>query len=301
MGSEQLVISTFNQSFKKYMYDELVVGKLACTEFKSGINMGDEIDILMPGTVNLFPYDGGDLPEAEEADTTTTKVRIDKGKAVHFQITKTKQMQIDNAPDIRQKVNLAKDYSLDGVKKFASCVDKAYASLYTRAGHKLDDGGSAIKLTPQIGKEIFAYMQAEFQRGDRDEHTNWIDGQMISIIPPEVAFYLGLLEDLKYVESGHKQIEKGYVGNRSGWDILVSNNIASPSAGVFFPLFGIRGKTLAGGVSKDLNMTNYVPEKNFNTRYKGFSVYGTGAPRADFFGTVKVESPLVLPSLSKAS
>lgn len=301
MGSEQLIISTFNQSFKKYLYNELVLGKLAHTEFRSGINKGDEIDILMPGSVTLHDYDGGDLPEAEEAETTLVKIRIDRGKAVHFELKKAKQQQIDNAPNLKQKVALAKDYSMDGVKKFSACVDKSYGKLYTRAGHYVSDGSGAIAITPQLTKEIFSYMQAEFLRGDDENHTNWVDGQMLAIIPPEMAMYVGLIDDLKYVESGHKQMEKGYIGNHYGWDVLVSNNVATPEQGIYYPMFGIRGKTLAGGVSKELNMTHYVPEKNFNIRYKGFSVYGVGAPRADYLGTAKISAPLVLPSLKKTA
>ena len=294
MSIQQYIISTFNQSFKKYFYDELVIGKLAHSEFKNGVNKGDEVDVIMPATVSLFDYDGGDLPNAEKVTNSTTKVRIDKGKAVHFEIEKLKEEQIKNAPDIKQKVELAKEYSTDGIKQFAAAVDCAYADLYTRAGHYVDDNGEAIALDPTIAKDLLAFMQAKFQRGDGKGHTNWIDGQMVCVIPPEYQFYLGKLDELKYTESGKGEIAKGYIGNLCGWEILVSNNIAQPEAGVFYPLFGIKNKTLAGGVSADLNMTHYVPEKNFNTRYKGYGLYGVGAPRADFLGTAKIAAPLTL-------
>ena len=93
-------------------------------------------------------------------------------------------------------------------------------------------------------------------------------------------------------ESGKSEIRKGYIGNLCGWEILVSNNIAQPEDGVFYPLFGVKDKTLAGGISSDLNTTFYTPEKNFNTCYKGYGLYGVGAPRADMLGTVKVSAPL---------
>ena len=87
-------------------------------------------------------------------------------------------------------------------------------------------------------------------------------------------------------------------------DIVVSNNIASVTEDddsiTYYPLFGIKGKTLAGGISKNLNMKNYMPEKNFNTRYKGYGLYGVGAPRADFLGTVKITAPLALSSRAAA-
>ena len=298
MSVDQLITGTFEACFSKYFYDETVVGKLAHSEFKSGVNKGDEVDVFMPPQVTLFDYAGGDLPDAEEVTNSATKIRIDRGKAVHFEVDEIKKKVIENAKDLGQKVKLAKEYSSDAVKQFAATVDTAYANLYTRAGHYVDDQGSAITLTAELAKEILAYMQAEFKRGDNQGHTNWVDGQMIAIVPPEFQFYLGKLQDYVYVESGHKKLEKGFIGKLSGWDILVSNNIAQPESGVFYPLFGIRGKTLAGGVSSNLNMKHYQPEKNFNTRYKGYALYGVGAPRADFLGTAKISAPLQLTTSS---
>lgn len=296
MSVEQLILGTFNRSFDKYFYDELVIGRLAHTEFKNGINKGDEVDVKMPALISLFDYDGGTLPDAEIATSSSTKVRIDRGKAFHFEIEEIKKKQIENAPDMKQKVELAKEYSSDGVKQFAAGVDSAYGQLYTRAGYYLDDSGSAITLTAQKAKDILAYMAAKFQRGDGLGHNSWVDGKMIAIVPPEYEFYLGKLDIYGNVESGHRKLEKGYIGKLCGWEIYTSNNIAGVDDGNggvnYYPLFGIEGKTLAGGVSSNLNTMHYMPEKSFNTCYKGYGLFGVGAPRADFLGTVKIAAPL---------
>ena len=294
MSIEQFITGTFEECFKKYLYNELVIGKLAHSEFKNGVQKGDEVDVVMPGMINMFNYTGGDLPDAELATTSTTKVRIDKGKGFHFEIDELKQKEIKSAKEKDKQVNLVKDYSMDATKQFAAAVDASYANLYTRAGHYLDNNGSAITLTANNAKDILAYMQAKFKRGDGKGHTNWVDGQMIAIVPPEYQFYLGKLEMYENVESGHRKLEKGFIGRLSGWDILVSNNVASPESNVYYPLFGVRSKTLAGGISSDLNTQSYVPEKSFNTCYKGYGLYGVGAPRADFLGTVKISAPLAL-------
>lgn len=299
MSVKQLIIGTFNQTFKKYYYDELVVGKLAHSEFKNGVNKGDEVDVLMPGTVQLFDFDGeGDLPDAEKVTNSATKIRIDRGKAFHFELKEIEEKTIENAPSMKQKVDLIKEYSSDAVKQFAATVDKAYADLYTRAGYIVDNSGAGITLDADYAREILALMRTKFQRGDGMGHNNWIDGKMVAIVPPEYEFYLGKLQMYEEVESGHRKIEKGFIGRLEGWDILVSNNIASYVDGnsktVYQPLFGIRGKTLAGGVSSNLNTKHYEPEKNFNTRYKGYGLYGVGAPRADFLGTAKIIAPATL-------
>lgn len=295
MNDEQLMIQTFCQSYNKYLYDKTVIGKLAHQAFKDNLKKGTEVDILMPAMVQLFDYTGGDLQDAQEAGTSHAKIRIDKGKAFHFFIDEVKKQEIADAPDLEQKIKLAKEYCDDAIEQFAACVDTAYGELWANAGHYLaGSADAAITLTAQNAKDIFAYMQAEFQRGDEKGHTNWVDGQMLAIVPPEYQFYLGKLDDLKYVETGHKKMEKGFIGMLSGWKILVSNNIHRDAGDkdVHYPLFGIAGKTLAGGVQKKLTVKTYEPDKNFNTAYKGYALYGVGAPRADFLGTVKVKAPL---------
>lgn len=311
MSTKQLIIGTFNQAFKKYMYDELVVGKLAHTEFKNGINKGDEVDVLMPASVTMFDYDGGDLPNAEIVTNSVAKVRIDRGRAFHFKTKEIEEKAIENAPSLKQKVDLAKEYSSDAIKQFAAGVDIAYAGLFTRAGYKVDNGdvpsgtaGKGIDLDPDYAREILSLMRTKFQRGDNAGHNNWVDGKMIAIVPPEFEFYLGKLQMYEEVESGHRKIEKGFIGRLEGWDILVSNNIASyidtnnSNKKTFAPLFGVRGKTLAGGVSSNLNTKAYEPEANFDTAYKGYGLFGVGAPRADLLGTALICAPTGLSTRS---
>ena len=295
MSIEQFIKNTIDTHYNKYLYNELVIGKLAHSEFKTGVKKGDEVDVVMPAMVTLSDFDGSELKDPEIATTSTTKVKINKGKSFHFEIEEVKQRQIQNAKTNEEKLRLATEYAQDATKQFSAGVDSAYANLYTRAGHYLtNNDGSAITLDADYAKEILAYMQAEFQRGDGKGHTNWVDGSMVCVVPPEYQFYLGKLDDLKYVESGHKKMEKGFIGRLSGWDILVSNNIAQPENGVFYPLFGYRGKTLAGGISSELNTMTYIPDKKFNTCYKGYGLFGVGAPRADWLGTVKISAPLKL-------
>ena len=293
-GTKQMIVNAFNKAFDKHFYDELVIGQLAHLEAKPDVNKGDEVNITMPSIVSLFDYDGGDLPTAETATVSICKVKLDRGKAFHFELSEMEEKMLGSCTNEKEASGIAKDYCDDAIKQFAAAVDSAYANLYTRAGHYLDNDGAAITLSAQNAKDIFAYMQAKFQRGDGKGHTNWIDGNMVCVIPPEYQFYLGKLDELKYTPEGKKEIEKGFIGELCGWKILVSNNIAQPQTGVFYPLFGVKGKTLAGGISSNLNTTYYVPEKNFNTCYKGYGLYGVGAPRADFLGTVKVSAQLAL-------
>lgn len=297
MSVDQLIKGSINKGFRKYFYDETVVGKLAHTEFKNAVHKGDEVDVIMPITGTMFDYDFGELPEAEKLESSATKIRLDRAKGFHFEVSEKAKQEIEGAlkADNKEKLQeLVTSYREDVVKQFASAVDSAYANLYTRAGHYVDDNGEAIAIDPTIAKDLFAYMQAKFQRGDKKGHNSWVDGKMIAIVPPEYQFYLGKMDEIKYTESGHRKIEKGFIGRLAGWDILVSNNVAQPEDGVFYPLFGIRGGTLAGGVANDMHVESYVPDKKFDTCYKGYGLYGVGAPRVDLLGTAKISAPLTL-------
>lgn len=291
MAIEQAIELAFTKAFKKYVYNEMVIGQLAVTETKKAAKFNDEVDVLMPAVVNMVDYAGGDLADAERVETSTAKVRIDRGKAVHFGLDRIKEDYLRNTTGEKQ-AELIKEYTNDAIKQFAAAVDTAYGELYTRAGHYLDNSGSAIVLDATNAKDILAYMQAKFKRGDGKGHTAWVDGEMICVLPPEYQFFLGKTDYVKYTESGNKEIRKGLIGHLCGWEILISNNIAADADGNLYPLFGRRGKTLAGGISADLNMQHYVPEKSFDTNYKGYGLYGVGAPRADLLGAVKVSATM---------
>ena len=168
MAIEQLIKGAFSKAFNKYIYDELVIGKMAHTELKTGAEMGDEVDVIMPGMVTTFDYDGGDLPNAEEVTSAATKIKIDRGMGVHFKLKKIEEDVIKNAKSDAAQVELIKNYTNDSIKQFAAKVDKAYGALYTRAGHYVDNSGNAITLTVKLANEILAYMEAKFQKGDEN-------------------------------------------------------------------------------------------------------------------------------------
>lgn len=61
--------------------------------------------------------------------------------------------------------------------------------------HYLDDNGKAIKLTTSVARDIFAYMQAKFQRGDGKGHTDWVDNQMFAVFNKQYEYYLKSWQD----------------------------------------------------------------------------------------------------------
>ena len=119
--TKQMIVNAFTKAFNKHFYNELVIGKLAHSEMKDHINKGDEVDVTMPGLVTLFDYDGGDLPTAEAATVSTCKVKIDRGKAFHFELSEMEEQMMQRSSDNPEsQVELAKDYTNDAIKQFAA-------------------------------------------------------------------------------------------------------------------------------------------------------------------------------------
>ena len=91
MAREQFIKNTIDTHFNKYFYDELVIGKLAHSNFKTGVKKGDEVDVVMPSLVTLSDFDGSELANPEMAETSIAKVKINKGKSFHFEIDEVKK------------------------------------------------------------------------------------------------------------------------------------------------------------------------------------------------------------------
>ena len=45
--TKQAIVDAFTKAFDKHFYNELVIGKLAHSEFKDNVNKGDEVNITM--------------------------------------------------------------------------------------------------------------------------------------------------------------------------------------------------------------------------------------------------------------
>lgn len=288
-ANNQLLISTFNKSFEKYTYDELVIGKLGKTDFQTIKKKGSQINVVMPVEVTIHTgYTGGQIATLEKVDTSIAKVFADQGYDFNFGVDDTQWEEIENCPTTESKVEKIKQYSASAYKKVAALIDKAYGQLYHRAGLYLDNSGSAISLSQDNACKILAWMATKFQRGDNNGHTAWVDGQMMAILPPEFTFYLKQTALWKETEKGIGILEKGQIGRLYGWDIYESNNIAQDASQYYYPLFGQKGQVLAGGASKNPSTEHYRPDDYFRDCYKGYGYYGVGAPRADLLGTAKV-------------
>lgn len=289
MSVEVLIPTVFSKSFEKNLQNELVLDKLSATKYAEKLKKGDELDVQLPGQVTMSDWDGGDLPEVEKVEASTVKIKVNKGKAINFEIEEAKAEQIDGASK-EQAIELSDEYSRDGIQQFAEEVDKSIGNLYPLASIYVEGkDGAAINFTENNIKRLFSVMKAKFQR-----EKAWKSGKMGAFLPPELSALTNQVKELMNTESGKKQVEKGFVGKLGGWTIYESNNIASDAEGNFYPLFGVLGETTASVKQKKIKLVSYMREKSLNKAFKGAGVYGTGCARPDKLGTVKAKVNLDL-------
>ena len=292
---EQLICTQYSKDFEKNFENSLVIGKLAAKKYEEGMSFGDEKDVIMPGRVTLSDWDGGDLNTAEKVKSSVVKVKVDQGKQVNFEIEHAKAVQMANAGDSNAQAKLASEYTSDAVYQFRDAIDAALGKLYPFAGYVIDDGsGGAVSITSNNALSLLAYMKSKFSRGHNG--SAWQNGKMIAVLPPElIAIMLGMTM-LQYTESQVKDVQSGMVLEKAGWKIYESNNIYSPSTGVFQPLFGVEGETLASVIQKDMKLIPYMREESINEAYKGAGMFGVSAPRSDMLGTAKISLSVSLAS-----
>ena len=292
---EQLICTQYSKDFAKNFRNSLVIGRLAATQYEKGMSFGDEKDVIMPGRVTLSDWAGGDLSTAEKVKTSIVKVKVDHGKQVNFEIEHAKAVQMANAGGSEAQAKLASEYTKDALYQFRDAIDSELGKLYPFAGYVIDDGnGGAVSITANNALSLLAYMKSKFSRGHNG--SAWQNGKMIAILPPElIAIMLGMTM-LQYTESQVKDVQKGVVLEKAGWKIYESNNIYSPSSGVYQPLFGVEGETLASVIQEDMKLIPYMREESVNEAYKGTGIFGVAAPRSDMLGTAKISLSVSLAS-----
>jgi len=291
---ESLICDMYQKEFEKNLQDSLVIGKLSATKYESGMTFGDEKDVIMPGRVTSSDWDGGDLNTVEKVKSSIVKVKVDQGKQVNFEIEYAKAVQMSGGESEGQ-AKLASEYTKDAVYQFRDAIDTALGKLYPFAGYVVDDGsGGAVSITSNNALSLLAYMKSQFSRGHNG--SAWQNGKMIAILPPELISIMLGMTMLQYTESQVKDVQTGMVLEKAGWKIYESNNIYSPSTGVFQPLFGVEGETLASVIQKDMKLIPYMRNESINEAYKGAGMFGVSAPRSDMLGTAKISVSLALAS-----
>lgn len=292
MAIETLVKTGFSDTFRREIWQDLAAGKLMNPDFKKNVKFGDEVDVQFHDLITLLDYTGADLNinDVKVANTSTVKVKINHGKAVFFKLDEQKVRQIENAKTNAEKIKLVKEYTEDAREQFARAIDQAVCEEYVRAGHVIDSSGSAIVVSTDNIKNIFAKAKVELRKGDGKGHTGWVEGEMLAIVNSDIEAFLSTQGLLQYSDVMAKHYKKGFRGTFLGFDVIVDDNICKDANGYVYPLFGRAKKTIAGGIQDDFALQDGKPVGSFDTHYWGKGVFGVKAPLSYILCTAKLSA-----------
>lgn len=297
MSIDMLIKTTYSDDFRKEIWEDLGAGKLMLPSFKKNVAIGDEVNVQFHGTVTMSDYTGGDLDvdSAEFVNSTTVKVKINKGKSVFFKVDEQVVRQIEQAKTNEEKVKLVREYTADAREQFLRAINTACCKEYVRAGHKIEgSAGAAITVTADNLKKIFAKAKILLRQGDGKGHTAWTEGQMLAIINSDLEAFLSTQNLLQYSDIMAKHYKKGFKGQFMGFDVIVDDNIASDSSGNVYPLFGRAKRTIAGGIQDEMTLDSGKKVGGFNTHYWGKGVFGVKAPLSYLLCTAKLNATFTI-------
>lgn len=296
MSIDTLVKTSFSDTFRKEIWEELSAGKLMNPDFKKFVKYGDEVDVQFHDLITLLDYTGEDLniEDVTVANTTTVKVKINHGKAVFFKLSEQKIRMIETASTNEEKIKLVREYTEDAREQFTREINKACCEEYVRAGHVIDNNGNAITVSKNNIADIFATAKMKLKQGDGKGHTAWSEGNMLAIVDTNIEAFMSTQNLLQYSDVMAKHYKKGYKGEFMGFDVIVDDNVCKDSNGNIYPLFGRSKKTLAGGIQDDFALESGKPVGGFNTHYWGKGVFGVKAPLAYLLCTAKLNATFTI-------
>lgn len=252
------------------------------TDYEGDIaQAGDTVRITSISRPTVSDYSPGvtTISPQQLVDANRTLV-IDQVKYWAFQVDDVNQRQA--AGDIIGPATSEAAYAL------ADVMDQYVAGLYTQAQAANVAAPVSIDTTPDgTGNATWAYQSALaydtilIPLKVKLDEANVPTAGRYCVLPPWLHGVM--LRDPRFVkvnESGTDQgLRNGQVGRAAGFDILMSNNVPSPSATVFAVTAGTSAAiTWATQISKT---EAYRPESSFSDAVKGLALYGSRVIRPE--------------------
>ena len=283
--------------------------KLAKTEFKANIEIGESVKITVPGEVTLFDYKGGNLPDVQYPTNTTISVTVKDGKGVFYAMNNV-QAQTLNAMEMDKGMLYVKELALNGTQQFMGGIISTMAALYPMGRYNMNaylnevdpanfpTATTPIQLTQTNVFHFFSMMKALFKRGYKLSNVPripWIEGKMIAIIPPELEALINSSTRYQYTPVGFSEQSRGYIGQMAGWEVFTSDYVVQDTVEIgrneyyqYHPVFGVAGESFGAIIQKELTMMQFIQPENFDNTFKGYGLYGTDPLRTDKYGSAAV-------------
>lgn len=243
-------------------------------------SFGDTVKINQVGNITIKDYDGSDIDDPEEIDSSQQTLEIDQAKYFNFAVK-----DIDKA---QANVNLLNESMKRAAYAMADVVDQDIFKVASEgAGIKEGTASSPIEIDVNNAYDTLVDLGVLL-----DEKNVPIGGRKIAL----PHWYLGLLakdprftKDMKILANG--VVEGATVGR---FNLLASNNLKTGTGGIVHAPAGItEALTFANQI---VETEAYRPEKNFSDAMKGLNVWGRKVIQKDALANfiIKPKDPEVV-------
>jgi len=261
MGLDAFIPSLWAQQLLVPLYKSLVYGSVVNRDYEGEIrNYGDSVRINEIGDINVSDYTKYGTLTWQELTSAQKTLFIDQAKSFSF--------AIDDIDETQSKPKVMAHAMERAAYAIADTIDQHIASKYSEAGITL----TATTLTTSNVLSWIASMGEELNKANVPTAGRFL------IVPPGAVTKMlltvsgGVSTDAVPKETSPGQIANGFVGNIYGFNVLMSNNVAESSTGVYQPLALVRQSiSFAGQLSK---MEAVNRENTFDQGMKGLYLYG---------------------------
>lgn len=249
------------------------------TDYEGQITGVDcEVRINTVGNVTLKNYTKNIDLEVEELEDAQLIMKVDQSK--YWGI------KVHNVDVVQENINRINEASADAGYRVALAQDTHVLSKYADAGMTYGTSATPIEIDSDGVHGFFAHVNRLFDEADLPRIGRWIT------IPPWLYEKMVLAEILKSTDNTGV-IANGVVGNFFGFQLRISNNIATVETSKYKLLAGIGRLAISFANAYTDTKAESVP-KQFAEQVLGLHVYGAKVLRPDYLmcitATEKAES-----------
>ncbi|WP_440896245.1 P22 coat protein - protein 5 domain protein [Amphibacillus sp. Q70] len=219
---------------------------------------GDTVRINQLGDITIKDYDGSDIDDPEELDSTQQSLVIDQAKYFNFAVK-----DIDKA---QANVNLVDGSMRRAAYAMGNVVDiDIFEVMSEGAGIKQGTASNPIEIDVKNAYDTLVDLGVLL-----DEKNVPVGGRKIAL----PHWYLGLLAKDPRFTKEPKILANGVVeGSTVGrFNLLASNNLKTSTGGATHVPAGLTDAT--SFANQVVETEAYRPEKNFSDAMKGLNVWG---------------------------
>lgn len=257
MATKNFIPAIWSETLLKSLDKEYVAVMNCNRSFEGDIrNQGDSVTINSIGPISVFDY---------VRDTDMTPENLAEGDAITLTIDRAKAFcfQIDDVDRVQAKPDLMKGAMREAACALADEADKYIYSLYEKAAEENVITKSGVTADSIV--DVLIETRQRLMQNNVNSNT-----PVVLEVSPAIAALILKAKILTGTDNT-EALTNGYLGSFVGFDVYVSNNIASAD-GVWHCM--ARTKRAIAFAEQLKSVEAFRPEKRFADAVKGLHLYG---------------------------